>query len=89
MSRAHRKLPISLFLQNFHVLDDKLQERLQAVRAGINEVLMRQVSGDKVDKLNTLLAEQHGLNTVYNLVEELKEELDEGREPAMATDLEQ
>lgn len=58
-----------------------MKERLDSVEAGISEVLMHYISDEKRDKLNTLLAEKHGLRVVYDLVEELKEELEEGLEP--------
>lgn len=82
MGNPRRKLPISLFLQNFRVLDEKLQERKHCAQLGIEEITNNPLPDTAaVNKLNCLIAERRAVQMVYDLVEELKEELEEGLEP--------
>lgn len=72
---ASRKLEIGAFLQSWDPLKAKLRERLECEESEINRLTSNAVHGLSVEKLNEHILNKKAITMVFQMVEELKEDL--------------
>lgn len=72
---ASKKMEISQFLQSWGPLKAKLEELMECELASIGTILQGHVKGETVEELNKHIFQKNAIERVFQLVQELKEDL--------------
>lgn len=72
---ASRKLEIGAFLQSWGPLKQKLEEQYECEKQFINQLTASSVNGSNLEKLNEHIHQRKAIERVFQLVQELKEDL--------------
>lgn len=72
---ASRKLEIGAFLQSWSPLKEKLEELLACENASIESITRNAIYGVGVEELNKHIFQKKAIDRVFQLVDELKEDL--------------
>lgn len=86
-AEASRKMEISAFLQSWGPLRKKLGELAECEQAALDAMLQSSLKTNDLDELNKHILQRAAIKMVFNLVEELREDL-HGDEPSTDSEAE-